>query len=386
MSFRHDNAAGGGGHTFELEILQQLIRHRPVGNDEFVLVGPPGDLLAEARKNGFATIAVATRGMSRALLKAPHLGSRHGWRFGTRLDRRLGQARLDFLWCVGQDVPTLELPFALTVWDLQHRLQPYFPEVSSGGEWARRERYFATALRRAALVIVGTEAGRAEVGDFYSMPAERIVVLPHPTPSIDPEQRDDAVLRRHDLAPGFLFYPAQFWPHKNHVALLLALQRLRGRGVSVPPLVLVGADKGNLVHVCQVARDLDVTDLVRILGFVSRAELMSLYRHAAALTYVTFFGPENLPPLEAFALDCPVIASRVSGADEQLGDAALLVDPSDASALADAIERLLCDPHLRRHLIERGRARALRSTPASFVDGAVAAIRAFGAVRRSWPS
>ncbi len=113
----------------------------------------------------------------------------------------------------------------------------------------------------------------------------------------------------------------------------------------------------------------DCEEQVHFLGFVSRADLISLYRNAFALTYVSFCGPENLPPLEVFALGCPVVASKVSGAAEQLGEAAILVDPSNPEEIANAIKVLLDDPSLVRTMVERGRQRALRWTGRDFVHG-----------------
>jgi glycosyltransferase involved in cell wall biosynthesis len=123
-----------------------------------------------------------------------------------------------------------------------------------------------------------------------------------------------------------------------------------------------------------------------MLGFVSTEQLLSLYRHAVALTYVTFFGPENLPPLEAFAAGCPVVASDVAGAREQLGDAVLLVDPRRPEEIAAAVKSVYSDRALRAKLIERGRERAKRSTPATFVAEVIAWLDDFEGVRRNWPS
>jgi glycosyltransferase involved in cell wall biosynthesis len=182
----------------------------------------------------------------------------------------------------------------------------------------------------------------------------------------------------------YLFYPAQFWAHKNHVNLLEAVARLRGGGLPVH-LALSGSDKGNLAFVRATAERLKISDAVHFLGFVERAELIGLYRHALALAYVTFFGPENLPTLEAFALGCPVIASDVPGAREQLGDAALLVDPRSPEQIAAAVRRLAEAPAARADLIERGRARAHRFTSKDFVAGVVSWLDEFVAVRRCWP-
>jgi glycosyltransferase involved in cell wall biosynthesis len=112
--------------------------------------------------------------------------------------------------------------------------------------------------------------------------------------------------------------------------------------------------------------------------------MISLYQNAFALTYMTFFGPDNLPPLEAFALGCPVIASKVSGAEEQLGDAALLVDPKNPEQIADAIFKLYNSPDLRKILIDRGSKRAQKWTGHDYVRNIFSILDEFEAIRRCW--
>ena len=121
-------------------------------------------------------------------------------------------------------------------------------------------------------------------------------------------------------------------------------------------------------------------------GFVTQQDLQSLYQNALALVYPTFCGPENLPPLEAFALGCPVIASRVSGADEQLGDAALLFDPSDHVELAKMIKLLIDKKEVGARLIKRGKVRAGKWTSKDFVSGIFSLLDEFEPIRKSWPA
>jgi glycosyltransferase involved in cell wall biosynthesis len=104
------------------------------------------------------------------------------------------------------------------------------------------------------------------------------------------------------IAGEFVFYPTQSWPHKNHLHLLEAVQTLHRRHQWNGMLVCCGSDKGNLNYLKERATEF---------GIVERA-----------LTFVSYFGPDNLPPLEAFALGCPVIASAIEGSEEQLGSAA----------------------------------------------------------------
>jgi len=303
-------------------------------------------------------------------------------------ERSLRRHRVELVWFLTPTFHTIEVPYVYTIWDLQHRVQPWFPEVASYGRWHCRERSFARAVSRAAAVIVPNAAGREELERFYHVLPDRIHTFPLPTPFFSLEEPADRseVLRKYGLSAGYLFYPAQFWPHKNHVNLLAALKLLKEEFGLVLPLVLAGADKGNRKYVRSLVSQWEMADQVHFLGFVPREDLVGLYRNALALTYPTFFGPENLPPLEAFGLGCPVIASRVRGADEQLGDAALLVDPTDVEGLAGAVWSLYQDQGLRKQLICRGRQRAARWTAEHFVQKVLAFIDGLGRVRRCWPT
>src|SRR5262249_1988211 len=160
--------------------------------------------------------------------------------------------------------------------------------------------------------------------------------------------------------------------HKNHVNLLLALKLLQDRVERPPAAVFVGADHGNLAHVKATAEQLGLSSRAHFPGFIPREDLIDLYRQAFALSYVTFFGPGHSPLVAAFALGCPVIASEVSGAREQLQDAALYVDPASPDQMADAVVRLAGEEGLRQRLIEAGTRIARARPPEGFVSEALA--------------
>ena len=305
----------------------------------------------------------------------------------TRLEQLCKEAGVEFMWFVGAEAVQIDLPYMAIVWDLQHCLQPWFPEVSAGGTWRHREAFYSDYLRRATFIIAGTEAGRMEIERFYQVTSNRIKILPHPTPAftLNAKPSDvDAVLKKYGLRSNYLFYPAQFWSHKNHINLLLAAAALKREHQIDLPVVFVGSNKGNEEYVRSFAAQLKPSIEVAFLGFVPLEDLVALYRGAFALSYVTFFGPENLPPLEAFALGCPVIASDVSGAREQLGEAALFVDPRNTGEIAASIKALYEDDNLRRTLIEQGRTRAERWTAKEFVREVFATLDEFEPVRRCW--
>lgn len=300
----------------------------------------------------------------------------------------LARNDIEFTWSIGHyEHEAFDVPYITTVFDLQHRLQPFFPEVSLGGLWDIREEFFSRYLRRAAYVITGTEEGRREIENFYRVPAKRIRVIPLPTPSFcfNPPQIDTpSRLQALGITGRYLYYPAQYWPHKNHVNLLHAL-RLINEGEAEPfQLALVGSDHGNLEHLRSLARNLGIEQHVLFLGFVAREDLTALYQGAFALTYASQFGPDNLPPLEAFALGCPVIASNYDGAHEQLEDAALYVDALAPESIAAAVRQLLRNPDLRQQMIEKGHIRARKWTAADYVRQIFSILDEFEMVRRCW--
>jgi glycosyltransferase involved in cell wall biosynthesis len=282
--------------------------------------------------------------------------------------------------------PGPDVPYFTIVWDLQHRLQPWFPEVAAGDEWDNRDRAYERTLGRASRVIVGTSAGKREASIFYRVPEENIRILPHPTPTFALEASRSAEASEsanQENERPYLFYPAQFWSHKDHVTALRALRALRDQGREIG-LVFCGGDQGNRSWVEAECSRLGLAGDVEFEGFVTRERLVALYRGAFALVYPSWFGPENLPPLEAFALGCPVVAARVAGSEEQLGDAALLFETGSEVSLAAALESLWSEQGLRTRLVQAGYDRALSFTPKHFAQGLLQMIDEFEPARRCW--
>lgn len=393
----------GGGYTFASEIFQSLVKLGAGSRHTFVLYSynktPPKEILSVQHIQFISLYrsfeerlrSKIYRTATAILRKLQHPGSQfkiEGW-YDKFIMQSIVTNCVDITWSLMPGCLTMEVPYITTVWDLQHRLQPYFPEVGTEGQWYGRENSYTKILRRASFIITGTEAGKAEIERFYQVPTEQIKVIPFPTPDFAlnaPPCNDREIIKKYNLPENYLFYPAQFWPHKNHVGLLLAVQLLRDRYDLVLPLVIVGSDKGNQSYIRQVVVELDLAKQVYFLGFVPREDLICLYRQAFALTFLSFFGPDNLPPLEAFALGCPVVASAVSGAREQLGDAALLVEPKDEEQIALAIKSLHDDPVLRQKLVQRGFERASMWTIEDYVKSVFSFIGEFEAIRRCWSS
>jgi glycosyltransferase involved in cell wall biosynthesis len=167
---------------------------------------------------------------------------------------------------------------------------------------------------------------------------------------------DDLILARHGLSQRrFLLAVGSMNPTKNLAMLVRAWAALARDDVT---LVVVGGGNARVF----AASDLPRTANVLMLGSVDDAALVALYRHAAGLVFPSLYEGFGLPPLEAMAGGCPVAASRAASLPEVCADAALMFDPLDPAAMAEAMRSVLDDAALAGTLRERGRRRAAEFT------------------------
>jgi glycosyltransferase involved in cell wall biosynthesis len=242
--------------------------------------------------------------------------------------------------------------------DLQH---VHLPQFFSDGQRAWRERWYGELCRRAAMVAVSSEWTRRDVSDHFGLPHDRVRVVPLAPPLAatrlpTPDERAE-VRARLRLPERYVLYPAQTWPHKNHVRLVEALARLKMEANEVVPLVASGLQNEHFAEVADAARALGVDDQVIWTGFVPALDLQALFLEAHAVVIPTLFEAASGPLWEAFAAGVPAACSNVTALPEQAGDAAVVFDPLDVAAIADAIHAVWSDEDLRGQLIERGRTR-----------------------------
>lgn len=264
------------------------------------------------------------------------------------------------------------IPGIVPIHDLEHRRHPEFPELRSRGQWQKREYLYNRIKKSAYKILVDSEVGKGDVMEFYRVPPERIEIVPFLPPSYLSKDVGPAILenvrKKYDLPRKFIFYPAQFWPHKNHRNLVKALALLKKRGTAVPA-VFVGTKQeiwGEYEKVAAVIKENGMENDVRFLGYVENEEMSALYKLAEALVMPTFLGPTNIPVYEAWCMGCPVLYSDIRGPREQAGDAALLFDPADPEKIAAAVKTIFGNEPLRATLRAKGYARLARFTRKDF--------------------
>ncbi|MGA2287880.1 glycosyltransferase family 4 protein [Bradyrhizobium sp.] len=254
-------------------------------------------------------------------------------------------------------------PYAYTLHDLQEN---YLPRNFSW--WRRTWRYqvYAELSGRARRVICESSHVKMGIHRFFDVPEARIAVIAAPPLRQFLEDQSNERLRavriRLRLPARFLFYPAQFWAHKNHLRLIEAFRQVVAE---VPDLKLVLTGKKYQAYdaVMRAIDTLGLGEQVLHLGYVAQDDLRGIYQLATALVMPSLFESISIPIYEAFQVGTPVIASGILAIPEQVGDAGLLFDPESVASIRAAILRIVNDPETARLLGARGRDRMLAMTP-----------------------
>jgi glycosyltransferase involved in cell wall biosynthesis len=264
-------------------------------------------------------------------------------------------------------VPSHVLPLihprrsVVTIHDLGYH---YYPEAHTLFQnlylrWSTR--YNA---RAAARVVADSEATRQDLVRWYGTAADKIAVIyPGRDERLAPVADAEAlagVRGRYGLTDAYLLYVGTLQPRKNLVRLVQAFASLLGAHGSSPQLpaglqLVLAGQKGWLYdEILAEIGKLGLEGRVVATGYVADEELPALLSGALAFVFPSLYEGFGLPVLEAMACGTPVVCSNASSLPEVAGDAALMVDPRDTEALAEALWRIVSDEPLRRTLVERG--------------------------------
>jgi glycosyltransferase involved in cell wall biosynthesis len=149
----------------------------------------------------------------------------------------------------------------------------------------------------------------------------------------------------------YLLAVSSYTYHKNIARLIDAFSGLYKSGTINIPLIVVGDSyRGSGKRNFRIISD----DSIRFIGRVSDEKLVSLYQAATAFIFPSLYEGFGIPPLEAQACGCPVIASNAAAMPEVLGESALYFDPHNVSEMQDVICQIVTDSSLRQTLVKKG--------------------------------
>jgi len=173
----------------------------------------------------------------------------------------------------------------------------------------------------------------------------------------EPDEMAFAHLQDKWHLPGkYIYFVGSIEPRKNLITVVRALKQLQEEMGDTIKLVVSGGKSWLTSELYQTIKELGLTEQVIFTGRVSEADKITLFQHALAFVFPSFYEGFGLMVLEAFASGCPVIASDNSSLPEVVGDAGILITPTDSDALASEIKSLSTNPSRREELIRKGKA------------------------------
>jgi glycosyltransferase involved in cell wall biosynthesis len=256
-------------------------------------------------------------------------------------------------------LPLQDVPTVLTVHDLIFR---YLPEHHKPLNRWYLNMTMPLYCRRANHIIAVSEATRRDIINAYHISPEKIsVIYEAADPRFEPQLRSvvEAMRTRYHLPEHYLLYVGTIEPRKNLTRLLKVWESLY-LAQEVPPLVIVGQPGWLTGEFFMALENSPARAGVLLTGYIQDSDLPALYSGATALVFPSLYEGFGLPPLEAMACGTPVLCSNVSSLPEVVEDVALMFDPTDDEAMAQALRRIVRDKALHTTLKEQSLCQAAR--------------------------
>ena len=356
----------GGQHQYALLIVECLLKR---ANIEYRLIVLCANQFWRrwCRKNGVKYLGFSFPDISEKEkmfnYKFPFLAQLY-YTYMTQLGEEIRKEQVDILFSVQQGwfIPNYKVKIISPVHDLMHQYEPGFPEVRE--DFKNREIYMKSIAKFTSCILVDSRLGKKQFKELYLKKGSRRLKI-FSLPFVAPHYLQNTAEEYIEVPNKYIFYPAQFWKHKNHINLVKAI-KIISETVKDIHLVLVGAEKNNYKAIKKYIEDNKLESHITILGFVSDENMVYLYRHAIGMVMPSYFGPTNIPPLEAMTLGCPVAVSNKYAMPEQVGNAGLLFNPDSPEEIADIIQQLWKDEELREKMKHLGYKRVRKWTEVEF--------------------
>lgn len=233
----------------------------------------------------------------------------------------------------------------------------FYPENFTRGQLIQRKWLYRRALDRANLVVVGSQQTFDDLAEHYPEAESKTVLWRFPAPadlrqpSTIEQQMAARLLGPTHGSRATILYPAQFWPHKNHLTLIRAISMLKQEYGVEASLILTGTGKSQQ-HAAWLCRQERVEDQVLFLGNVPRGLLLALFADAAIVAVPSLFEQASYPLIEAGWFARPILASAIPSLQGELtGHPDALLPPLDPGAWAASLHRALTEDHFRARLV-----------------------------------
>ncbi len=234
--------------------------------------------------------------------------------------------------------------------DLQHIAYPEFFPLR---HITRRQFVYPISCAYADVVVTVSKYSRRTFIENFNLPSEKVISIYHGVSFLETSQdakAEENILKKYSIQKPYLFYPANLWPHKNHLRLVAAFELLHQKKINIQ-LVLTGYSSSSEIE--KILQDkARKYHWLKYLGYIPRQDVEVLLKDASAMVFPSLYEGFGIPIVEAMHKKIPVIASNVCSIPEILGNHAFYFNPLDEKNMADIIEKAFNQPEQLKQSVQ----------------------------------
>ncbi len=333
--------SGGGAFTYTLNSTLDMIRFLKK-NNEFKVFTNSKENLKTLNKNQIKSEYFYHSFLDKLLI---YLSTVSPLRFffkmfniTTSLEKKINFQKFDFVFfpTISNTIFSLRrIKFVTTLLDLEHFKHSIFPEITKK-EFKYREKLYFYSLPKSFLIITSYPSIKNELCNHYSINRNKVIIIPY-TPgrfSKINSYRDEKL----EKMKNYFFYPAQIWGHKNHIIILKSIKFLKEKFNININLILSGRDRGYKKVLMEYINKNGLEKNILFTGYVSSNKMNYLYKKCKCVIFTSLFGPNAIPPLEAWKYKKPIIINKkLKDVQKENG---FLVNVNDYKDVANAMKKV----------------------------------------------
>lgn len=285
--------------------------------------------------------------------------------FSNRFEKILKISKFDLIYF---NSPTLfstylnEIPFVMNIYEMQHKTDNYFPEYRiHGHSLDTRDFIINNAISKAFKIVVATKKDKKLLKELYNSIDKNVEIQPYVPQLPNLYENDfknvnfDEIFFKYKIEnKNIFFYPAQFWPHKNHRYIIDIASEFRKNNINDFLFIFTGHDKGNKSYIKKLVLEKKLGNNFLILDYIDNKELISLYLNSDALIMPTFVGHSTLPLYEAFYFNLPVFFTK-GLLDEDLKKYVYEIDINNPKNFMSSFEEFKKDKETNENKVKSGK-------------------------------
>ena len=266
------------------------------------------------------------------------------------LDIVIYDYQIDIIHCPYQFFPSInflnkKVKRITTMHDVQ---ELHFPEFFTAAQRANRAVNYMKYINDAEIVIVSYNHIKEDIKKYFNKNENQIFVQLLKMDNLWFKKYENNNVQKIEIFDKYIFYPANFWKHKNHKKLIEAIQFLKlKKGIKIN-LILSGDNKNHEgPSINELIKRLDLEDQIKTIGIVDEISLYNLYKNTLGVVVPTLYEAGSFPLMESILLEVPVVCSNVTSLPETIGNDSFVFNPNSVESIAEKIEKLWNDKEYR---------------------------------------